>query len=586
MVTKRYLSNLGLMVILISLSLTPAYAWEFDLTGTFAWTHEWYNQQGTQGFFGNYNIDAANQGTANLNFWDGGEFDTNLVSGQNAAWSYFVVDFDPIIKINPAVRLYSHYRVASWGNPVASKYVTESAPGIKAAISEGQWTQFWVTANMPWGVLGVGKRPWRFGTALQYDGSDALTTESISLTAPYGPFDIGVAYYPFRYAGRSGILANTAPLNTPAFADPYDLPAYPGPAGTAGQYYSRADRSGSFSNDFLAYLTYSNGPVSAGVLGAYGNYHVGPEANLLSPGQTPYIVPLDADLFHGTIYEKYNNGRFFLNSELAWLYWTDRFGADPLNGNGPMPLPTIGAPTALAGPQTRYIEQLKAAIETGLICGPAKLSFLSVWTPGPDRRNGAYIDRQAAAFVRHPSYDARLGNYSLVVPYAYLFTYNYGSGLNAYNLNVDGYLRDAFALAGRLDYAVASNLNLFGTFFWAQRTSVGYEWGCLRPQVTATGNIDFSRVSPGSYMSQNPNTPNITDRSLGYEIDLGFNWKLLEGWQFGMTASYWAPGKWFSYACIDRSDPNWNQNNFATGGTHNRSIDPVIGGQCNITSSF
>jgi hypothetical protein len=302
---------------------------------------------------------------------------------------------------------------------------------------------------------------------------------------------------------------------------------------------------------------------------------------------------LDADLFHGTVYEKYNNGKFFLNSELAWLYWTDRFGADPRNGNGPMPVPPpIGAPQFPYGPpQTRYIEQLRAAIETGLICGPAKLSFLSVWTPGPDRRNGAYIDRQPAAFVRHPNYDARLGNYSLVVPYAYLFTYNYGSGLNAYNLNKDGYLRDAFVLAGRLDYAVASNLNLFGTFFWAQRTSDGYERGCLRPLISddtglATGNIDFSRVNPGSYMSQNSLTPNITERALGYEIDLGLNWKLLEGWQFGVTAAYWAPGKWFSYACIDRSNPTWNQNNQLDGGTHNRSIDPVIGGQFNITSSF
>jgi hypothetical protein len=384
-------------------------------------------------------------------------------------------------------------------------------------------------------------------------------------------------------------LANTAALNTPAYADPYDLPAYPGPTGTAGQYYSRADRSGSFSNDFLAYLTYSNGPVSAGVLGAYGSYHIGPEASLLLPGQAPYVVPLDADLFHGTIYEKYNNGRFFLNSELAWLYWTDRFGANPTT-SAPLPwgpnMPS-GAPTTLAAPQTRYIEQLKAAVETGLICGPAKISFLSVWTPGPDRRNGMYIDRQPAAFVRHPSYDTRLGNYSLVVPYAYLFTYNYGSGLNAYNLNVDGYLRDAFALAGRLDYAVASNLNLFGTFFWAQRTSVGYEWGCLRPQFVGglpNGNIDFSTVNPGSCMTQNLNKPNITEQALGYEIDLGFNWKLLEGWQFGMTASYWAPGKWFSYACVDRSDPNWN--NYSFPGTHGRSIDAVLGGQFNITSSF
>ncbi len=573
MATKRYVSVLGLMVVLIFMSLTPAYAWEFNLKGTFAWTHEWYDQQGAKGFFGNYNVDAANLGTANLNFWDGQQFDTAFVSGTNAAWSYFQVDFDPVFKINNAVRWFGHYRLALWGNPVGSRYITESAPGVREGFSEGQWTQFWVTANMPWGVLAVGKRPWKFGTALQYDGSDALTTESIALTVPYGPFDIGIAYYPFRFAGSSMI---------PNYNDPYDLPSY---AGTPGQYYSRADRSGGFSNDFLVYLNYSNGPVSAGALGAYGSYHVGPEASLLTAGTPAYIVPLDTDLFHGTVYEKYNNGKFFLNSELAWLYWTDRFGSNPVT-NAPLPAPTVGAPGILAGPQTRYIEQLRAVIETGLLCGPAKISFLSVWTPGPDRRNGAYIDRQPAAFVRHPNYDARLGNYSLVVPYGYLFTYNYGSGLNAYNLNRDGYLRDAFVLAGRLDYAVASNLNIYGSFFWAQRTSVGYEWGCLRPQVAATGNIDFSRVTPGSLMSQNPNTPNITEQALGYEIDLGLNWKLLEGWQFSVLGAYWAPGKWFSYACVDRSDPNWNLNNLATGGTHNRSIDAVLGGQFNITCDF
>ena len=52
----------------------PGIRVEFNLTGTFAWTHEWYNQQGTKGFFGNYNVDNGNGGaglgTANLNFWD------------------------------------------------------------------------------------------------------------------------------------------------------------------------------------------------------------------------------------------------------------------------------------------------------------------------------------------------------------------------------------------------------------------------------------------------------------------------------------------------------------------------------------
>ena len=596
---KLGLVYVGLTALLVITLSGPALAWEFQLKGTFAWSYEWYNQQGSKGFFGNYNVDAANQGTANLNFWSGGLFDTNFVSGANAGWSYIQVDFDPTIKINSALRLYAHYRLGSWGDPAASRYTTEDAPGIKNAFSEGQWTQFWVAANLPWGVFGIGKRPWKFGTGLQYDGSDSSTTESMTLTAPYGPFDIGIAFYPFRFAGSSGIwVINWSNRNVHAFADPYNLPAYVDPYDDtrtrSGEYYSRADRSGAFSNDFLAYVTYSNGPISMGILGAYGSYHVGPEANLRGLNEKPIVVPLDADLFHGTVYEKYNNGRFFMNSELAWLYWTDRFGSNPAT-NSPLPwgpnMPS-GPPTKLAAPQTRYIAQLKAAIETGILAGPAKISFLGLWSPGPDRRNGMYIDRQPAAFVRHPAYDTRLGNYSLIVPYSFLFAYNYGSGLNGYNLSSDGYIRDAFVLAGRLDYAVAANLNLFGSFFWAQRNSDGYEWGCLRPEISddtparATGNIDFSRVTPGPYMSQNNLTPNITDRALGYEIGLGVNWKLLEGWTCGINVSYWAPGKWFSYACIDRSAVNWNQNNLSNGGTRDRSIEPVIGGMYNLTADF
>lgn len=596
MLTRRYFTSVGLTALLIGLLLTPAHAWEFQLKGAFCWSHEWFNQQGPKGFFGNYNVDNANLGTANLNFWNGGQFDTNFVSGANAAWSYFQVDFDPVIKINPAVRLYGHYRLGSWGDPAASKYITEDAPGIRNAFSEGQWTQFWVAANTPWGVFGIGKRPWKYGIGLQYDGSDSSTTESMTLTVPYGPFDIGIAYYPFRFAGSSSIFVVSGRNSTAsAYGDPYDLPIFSRPADVddptvPAQYYSRADRSGAFSNDFLAYVTYSNGPVSVGLLGAYGSYHVGPEAVLLDAATASPVVPLDSDLFHGTVYQKYNNGRFFLNSELAWLYWTDRFGSYPTI-NGPMPPPTTGAPDFPRAPQTRYIQQLRAALETGIIAGPAKISFLSLWSPGPDRRNGMYIDKQPAAFARHPTYDARLGNYSLISPYSFLFAYDYGSGLNGYNLNGDGYIRDAFVLAGRLDYAVAANLNLFGSFFWAQRTSDGYEWGCLKPvAATATahsnGNIDFARVSPGPYMSQNPNTPNITERALGYEIGLGLNWKLLEGWALGINVNYWAPGKWFSYACIDRADPNWNLDNQPRGGTRDRSIDPVLGGMFNITCEF
>ena len=120
-------------------------------------------------------------------------------------------------------------------------------------------------------------------------------------------------------------------------------------------------------------------------------------------------------------------------------------------------------------------------VETGVFCGPAKVSFISAWTPGPDRRNSTLIGKQSAAFVWHPTFDLFLGNYDVFRPYSWLFTYNYGSGFNAYNLSLDGYLRDAWFLGSRVDYAVAANLNVYGTFAWMERTSNGYGWGAIAP---------------------------------------------------------------------------------------------------------
>ena len=85
---------------------------------------------------------------------------------------------------------------------------------------------------------------------------------------------------------------------------------------------------------------------------------------------------------------------------------------------------------------------------------------------------------------------------------------------------------------------------------WAERTSNGYGWGCISPAFPAapTGNVAFA-------INGAAGSPNIPDRALGWEVDAGFDWKLLEGFTTNFTIAYWAPGKWFNYACIDRSDP-------------------------------
>jgi hypothetical protein len=572
MQTIRFLIRSMLLGMCILFFASAAFAWEFQLTGAFNWTHEWYSQQGSKGFFGPYDVDnGTGTRSANLNFWNGGQFDTNISTSKDAKWSYFNVEFLPQIKINEAIRLSGKCRLGTYGDPAASDYHTQDAPGINQAFSEGQWTMFWVTAQTPVGGFGIGKRQWTFGNALQYDGEDAATTESVVLVAPYGPLDIGIAFYPYRFAGSSSISAYAAD-------DPYNLPGYPTIGGTVlpGQYFSRADGSGSFSKDFLAFLIYHAGPIQVGILGSYGSYHIGSEALLIDPANPPVfpLVAQDSDIFHGTTYLKYNNGRFFLNAEAAWLYWTDRYHSDPN--------------AFISPPNPQYVEQWRYMMEFGAMVGPAKLSFLYAWTPGPDRRNGILIGKQPAAFVRHGNFDREFGNFDVFRPYGYMFGYNYGAGLNAYNLNGDGYVRDACVLAARLDYAAASNLNLFGTFFYVNRTSHGYSWGCIGPNAglgafTATpdGNVSFS-------FNRYAASPNIPDTALGYEIDTGFDWKLLEGWTAGLLVAYWQPGKWFSYACVDRSVPGWETgtagNSFGT--RPNRSVDPVIGGQFTLIFGF
>ncbi len=196
----------------------------------------------------------------------------NLVTGQDASRSYIYGVFDPVININPAIKLLARFRLGQWNVPQAGYYFTQDALGTDNAFSEAQFTMFWATASLPWGTFGIGKRRWKFGTGLQYDGSDGLTTESIVLNAPYGPLDIGVAFYSHRPA-RAGQTITV---------DPYDLIAAP--------YFNHADKSGVITNDVLSYVVYNNGPLQAGILASVRGVSHWPGGAIIgcgSPGGGP-----------------------------------------------------------------------------------------------------------------------------------------------------------------------------------------------------------------------------------------------------------------------------------------------------------
>lgn len=563
---KEISQSLWVSICLVVIAV-PAQAWEFQLSGSSFYVYKWYTQLGSSGFFGPYDVDTGTgtPGAANLNFWNGYQFDTCITSAGDANWLYYNVSWLPQIKINESLRINGKYRQGKYRRPTSS-YRIQDAPGTDRAMGEGRWTMLWVTAATPWGVLEIGKRRWSFGTGLQYDGIDDASNESISLTSALGPFNLGIGIYPYRFAGKSSIPAY-------AWSDLYnDNPKH------APEYFSRADRSGSFSTDLLFYATYQGGSTRAGILGSYGSYHIGPEAELKHPPlSSASIVPKDVELFHGTTFLMFNNGRFFFNAELAWLYWTDRWSGTPTN----------------AAPNPQYIEQWRYVLELGAYRGRTKVSLLHAWTPGPDRRGTAngtldFIGKQPAAFVRHAHFDRTLGSYYLFRSYSYLFAYNYGAGLNAYNLSDDGYVRDACIWAARVDHALAANLNVSLSFSHARRTSNGYSWGCIGPNAGVPSS-SFSESANGDVnynFNRYENSPNIPETRLGYEVDVACQWKLMEKWVLGIIAGYWQPGRWFSYACIDRSVEGWPlgtaANNFGT--RPGRRIDPIVGST--VTFSF
>jgi hypothetical protein len=134
----------------------------------------------------------------------------------------------------------------------------------------------------------------------------------------------------------------------------------------------------------------------------------------------------------------------------------------------------------------------------------------------------------------------------------------------------------------RLDFAVAANLNISGAFFRAHRVSKGYGWGYIKPDLD--GDVSFERVAGFGPTA----VPAIPDDDLGWEVNAGVAWALLDGLEVDLRCAYWRPGKWFSYACISRANPGWATPNAANlyGTIPNRTIDPVAALEVVVTASL
>ncbi|HTY23141.1 MAG TPA: hypothetical protein VMC85_08420 [Desulfomonilaceae bacterium] len=105
-----------------------------------------------------------------------------------------------------------------------------------------------------------------------------------------------------------------------------------------------------------------------------------------------------------------------------------------------------------------------------------------------------------------------------------------------------------------MDYAVASNLNVWRTYLWAERLERdGYLAGNFGrsgtldavPGATAAGAAFRGANGRGSITLSDPFA---SSRFLGWEANAGVDWKLLEGMTLLFKYACWQPGDWFDWA--------------------------------------
>ncbi|MGB6066783.1 MAG: hypothetical protein WBG50_18415 [Desulfomonilaceae bacterium] len=628
------------MVLCLSVIMfkAPAGAWEFIMDGAFTWEFDYRSQGGGQGFFGPYDQDAGSgiPGTvagfyAPINGWLG-EQAGNFASGSDSSWQTEYMSTDMELRINPAIRIDGNYYIGSWGetlnpnttpnvdfgqgNLVAAENANSKFQGVQRSFSPGYWNTLWADVQLPWGLVRIGKRPSIFGIGMFYNGLESRSTHKISLEVPYGPFLFGLRVDTSRRSTTTVNFGGTPPNPNIQVV---------GTSRPSGYFNQDFDKNNKRQFDFsFPVVRYHNGPLETGILWNPVRWLVGGEGIIASPGTRVLRPFVDHYEQYGVWYLKYNNGRFFLNTELDWDHQINRNRRKLASG-----APDFGH---FPGARDTYIENWRAVAEGGFLCGPAMLSVIYAWSSGPDRRGGAQIDRTGLLFQAGRTSTSTIGSFTnvrpscsnsntgLFRPYSLLMVYSYGLGTHINGDTGNGYVEDASVYGARLDYAVASNLNTYLSFFWADRVSKsGYGWGFIKP-VVPNGTINPSYTAPAINFTgfaagtattsglpsgtvalyhdvAREGAPSIPDANLGWEIDAGFDWKLLEGFTVNFSSAYWQPGQWFSWACVDKAVANWAQASIVTAGfgnmnpaawgvNPNRQIDPIFGIELRVVGSF
>ncbi len=590
------------MLLIISLAF-PAFAWELSMKGETEWRYRYWTRTGNNDIFGTMDSTLVNLGINHLQTFPttattnrgvlttfGGTASFGVLAGENRfgadmQLTDYRMTIYPKIKVNPAIDVEASINLTSlgiWsdGQPLVGSGTAANigASGVNTFTNPGYVNSLYVPIqDRPVNV----DVPNTFVT-LQWLKT-SIKTPMLDFSIGYKNSSIGMGLWKHkcnRASASFGVTAHYGPLKigfSPYFGREQS-------AWTLGTSRSRIEGNGAaqrqedrrdYFRALFGEVQYSNGPLVVQLVSDSYRQPSAPSVNSARGAALSIAAPTD-DIVRYRIASamKYFNGRFFFNAETDWYnrWRSGRGTGDPATGRVD---------------QAQDDQAWLYGVEFGCICGPTKATFNYVRATGDDPS------------TRFTSEEAAVGDSGLNACYmkdwGYLMYYMYGTG-DGWDAAGYGQPTNFHHVGAKLDYAVASNLNVFGVFAyaWRDQPNAYRLGGDYRRGAQAWTNDDIRLAQAGAFRGHA--VPDHA-RFIGWEVDGGVNWKLLEGLTWNTLLAFWQPGNWWSYAYPDTAAlyrggivPNNNQNTAAgelnATGRAGRKIDPLFAVETTLLISF
>lgn len=472
------------------------------------------------------------------------------------------IDGDNVL--DPALRGFAFLNYSSGLAPFERYYLSQTSDSATSTASIISVDEFKFAFHLPWGIFAFDTKNFPLGTGATF--AENTREESIYMLVPYGPLSFRFYLFPSEPPRLTGGLG-AAGANPAGAVLARDFSGW----ATAADGETKSER-------FLGLVTqYQAANLDLGIGLFNRKFHLNrgyAGARFQdNAGVVQEIVFLNfaEESYLGLIWAKWSNGRHFFNAEYAFLD-SESLVTDIA------PVPGFAFPTT--NPFWPKFETISYHFfaEGGCLVGPAKLSLMYARSSGNvltgDEGRLAFLGAYFANLFRpNPSqwYVPFQINYQALEPYNYLMFHTYGGGNNTFNLDGTGEMGDAEALAARLDYAVAANLNLFGSFLWARRLE---KHGHYAGQFGTFDDIkgDGTQGNAFAFPARTWKTANgkgaspfVDDDFIGWEANVGLEWKLLEGLTATARYAYWQPGGWFDQAYMAVTGPGTAGNGLLVG---------------------